>query len=95
MTDTAESYGAYSAERKDPRFTFLRERAEPVWTEATTHRFGTELDREGAAASERRQRKVARLATRTVELEASFFEAAYFEAPSRPLQSPVVSPDGE
>ncbi|WP_255150226.1 TenA family protein [Halorarius halobius] len=36
-----------------------------------------ELDREGAAASQRRQRRIERLFVRTVELEAAFFEAAY------------------
>lgn len=44
----------------------------------------TELDREGAAASDRRQEKLARLATRTVELEAAFFEAAYAAVPESP-----------
>jgi thiaminase/transcriptional activator TenA len=37
----------------------------------------TELDREGAAASTRRQRRLDRLFQRTVELEVGFFEAAY------------------
>ena len=36
-----------------------------------------ELDREGAAASARRQRRLARLFRRAVELEATFFDAAY------------------
>jgi thiaminase/transcriptional activator TenA len=36
-----------------------------------------ELDREGAAASPRRQRQLARLFRRTVELEVSFFDSAY------------------
>lgn len=36
-----------------------------------------ELDREGAAASPRRQRRLDRLFQRTVELERAFFEAAY------------------
>jgi len=36
-----------------------------------------ELDREGAAASERRQRRIDALFRRTVELEAAFFDAAY------------------
>ena len=39
-----------------------------------------ELDREGAAASQRRQKRLARLFERTVELEVAFFHAA-FEAP--------------
>lgn len=38
-----------------------------------------ELDREGAAAAERRQVRLDRLFRRTVELEAAFFEAAYEE----------------
>lgn len=36
-----------------------------------------ELDREGAGASKRRQRRLERLFRRTVELEVAFFEAAY------------------
>jgi thiaminase/transcriptional activator TenA len=36
-----------------------------------------ELDREGAAAAPRRQRRLDRLFRRTVELERAFFEAAY------------------
>ncbi len=36
-----------------------------------------ELDREGAAASERRQARLAELFARTVALEAAFFDAAY------------------
>ena len=36
-----------------------------------------ELDREGAAASLRRQRRLARLFRRTTELEVSFFDSAY------------------
>lgn len=36
-----------------------------------------ELDREGAAASPRRQRRLARLFRRTVELEVAFFDSAY------------------
>jgi len=36
-----------------------------------------ELDREGAAASERRQARLAELFTRTVALEVAFFDAAY------------------
>jgi thiaminase/transcriptional activator TenA len=36
-----------------------------------------ELDREGAAASPRRQHRLADLFTRTVELEVAFFDAAY------------------
>ncbi|WP_245180873.1 TenA family protein [Haloarcula amylovorans] len=36
-----------------------------------------ELDREGAAASERRQDELAELFCRTVELEVAFFDAAY------------------
>ncbi|WP_253736449.1 TenA family protein [Halohasta salina] len=35
-----DSYDAYAAATDDPRFTdWLRERSEPAWTEATTHRF--------------------------------------------------------
>ncbi|MFC6756954.1 MULTISPECIES: TenA family protein [Haloarcula] len=37
----------------------------------------TELDREGAAASERRQARLAELFCRTVDLEVAFFDAAY------------------
>ncbi len=37
----------------------------------------TELDREGTAASPRRQRRLDRLFCRTVELEVAFFEMAY------------------
>lgn len=37
----------------------------------------SELDREGAAASERRQRRIDTLFRRTVELEVAFFNAAY------------------
>lgn len=37
----------------------------------------SELDREGAAASERRQARLAALFTRTVDLEVAFFDAAY------------------
>jgi thiaminase/transcriptional activator TenA len=37
----------------------------------------TELDREGAAASERRQARISELFTRTVTLEVDFFDAAY------------------
>jgi thiaminase/transcriptional activator TenA len=37
----------------------------------------TELDREGAAASPRRRRRLDRLFSRTVELETAFFESAY------------------
>lgn len=36
-----------------------------------------ELDREGAAAGERRQARLAELFTRTVDLEVAFFDAAY------------------
>jgi len=36
-----------------------------------------ELDREGAAASERRQARLAELFARTVDLEVAFFDAAY------------------
>ena len=36
-----------------------------------------ELDREGAAASERRQARLAELFSRTVDLEVAFFDAAY------------------
>ncbi|MFO8113890.1 MAG: TenA family protein [Halorubrum sp.] len=38
------SFGPYAADREDPRFTeWLRERAEPDWTAAGTHRFAREL----------------------------------------------------
>ena len=37
----------------------------------------SELDREGAAASERRQRKLERLFSRAVDLEVAFFDSAY------------------
>ena len=37
----------------------------------------TELDREGAAASPRRQQRLTRLFRRTTELEVSFFDSAY------------------
>lgn len=41
---TADSYDGYAAARDDGRFTdWLRERSEPDWTEATTHRFTREL----------------------------------------------------
>lgn len=44
MSDVPASYEAYAAEREDPRFTdWLRERAEPAWSEATEHRFTREL----------------------------------------------------
>ncbi|WP_435361624.1 TenA family protein [Haloarchaeobius sp. DFWS5] len=47
-----------------------------------------ELDREGAAASPRRQQRLARLFRRTVELEVAFFDAAYDDFPTRsPSQS--------
>ncbi|PSP81881.1 transcriptional regulator [Halobacteriales archaeon QS_1_68_17] len=36
-----------------------------------------ELDREGTAAAERRQKRIERLFARTVELETAFFDAAY------------------
>lgn len=42
-----------------------------------------ELDREGAAAAERRQARLDRLFRRTVELEVAFFEAAYEEPAAR------------
>ncbi len=44
MSDVTSSYAAYAADREDPRFTdWLRDRAEPDWTEATEHRFTREL----------------------------------------------------
>jgi len=42
-----------------------------------------ELDREGAAAGERRQARLAELFTRTVDLEVAFFDAAYEGTRSR------------
>ena len=40
----AEPYAAYATEHDDPRFTdWLRERSEPSWTAATTHRFTQQL----------------------------------------------------
>ena len=43
-TDTLDSYKAYATATDEPRFTdWLRERSEPAWTEATTHRFTREL----------------------------------------------------
>jgi len=51
----------------------------------------TELDREGAAASQRRQQRLARLFERTVELEVAFFDAAF--EPSGELEDTV--PDGD
>ncbi|WP_302081549.1 TenA family protein [Salinibaculum rarum] len=42
--DVPESYALYAYERTDARFTdWVRARAEPLWTEATTHRFTEEL----------------------------------------------------
>jgi thiaminase/transcriptional activator TenA len=41
----------------------------------------TELDRAGAAAGPRRRHRLDRLFSRTVELEAAFFESAYGPAP--------------
>ena len=39
-----DSYAAYAADADDPRFTdWLRERAEPTWTEAVTHPFTRRL----------------------------------------------------
>ena len=47
MTDTSDqldTYAAYAAEHDDARFTdWLRERSEPAWTDATTHRFTQQL----------------------------------------------------
>jgi thiaminase/transcriptional activator TenA len=48
-----------------------------------------ELDREGAAASPRRQERLARLFRRTVELEVAFFEGAY-EGPKRAAETTVA-----
>ena len=40
----ADTFGAYSESRDDPRFTdWLRERTEPAWTGATEHQFTQEL----------------------------------------------------
>lgn len=42
--DVPASFDAYAAGREEPRFTdWLRERAEPDWTDATTHAFVEEL----------------------------------------------------
>lgn len=43
-----------------------------------------ELDREGAAASERRQRELARLFERTIDLERAFFDSAYADGDAVP-----------
>ncbi|RZV06403.1 thiaminase/transcriptional activator TenA [Natrinema hispanicum] len=51
----------------------------------------SELDREGAAASQRRQQRLARLFERTVELEVAFFDAAF--EPSDEPEDTV--PDGD
>ncbi|MFA9418288.1 TenA family protein [Natrinema sp. HArc-T2] len=51
-----------------------------------------ELDREGAAASNRRQQRLARLFDRTVELEVAFFDAA-FETPADKPED--AAPDGD
>ncbi|RDZ51271.1 transcriptional regulator [Haloferax sp. Atlit-4N] len=51
----------------------------------------TELDREGAAASPRRQRRLEQLFRRTVELEVAFFDEAYELAPSGDLTAPTTS----
>jgi len=48
-----------------------------------------ELDREGAAASNRRQQRLARLFDRTVELEVAFFDAA-FETPDNETENTVA-----
>jgi thiaminase/transcriptional activator TenA len=42
--DVPDSYALYASERTDARFTdWVRARAEPSWSEATTHRFTAEL----------------------------------------------------
>ncbi|MFD1564539.1 TenA family protein [Haloarchaeobius amylolyticus] len=51
----------------------------------------TELDREGAAASNRRQQRLARLFDRTVELEVAFFDTA-FDTPDKTADA---APDGD
>jgi hypothetical protein len=72
------AYESYAGGHNDARFTNrLRERAGGDWTAATGHRFTRELDREGAAATPRRQRRLDSLFGHTVELEVAFFEAAY------------------
>lgn len=44
MSDIPASYTAYAGDRSDPRFTdWLRERAEPAWTQAVEHPFTQEL----------------------------------------------------
>ncbi|MGB9955407.1 TenA family protein [Haloferax prahovense] len=51
-----------------------------------------ELDREGAAASPRRQRRLEQLFRRTVELEVAFFDEAYELAPSGDSTATATSP---
>ncbi|SFG01826.1 thiaminase (transcriptional activator TenA) [Halopelagius inordinatus] len=42
--DVPDTYEAYAETREKPRFTdWLRERAEPAWSDATEHRFAREL----------------------------------------------------
>lgn len=42
-----DAYGAYAEAREEARFTdWLRERAEPAWSDATDHRFARELGRD-------------------------------------------------
>ncbi|MDR5657780.1 TenA family protein [Halodesulfurarchaeum sp. HSR-GB] len=53
----------------------------------------TELDREGAAASQRRQERLARLFGRTVELEVAFFDAA-FQPEDDEMETAVMGGDG-
>jgi thiaminase/transcriptional activator TenA len=55
----------------------------------------TELDREGAAASERRQARLGELFTRTVELEAAFFESAYGVGSGATTSEREVTTDGQ
>ena len=54
----------------------------------------TELDREGKAASNRRQQRLTRLFERTVELEVAFFDAA-FETPASETKNAVTDGGGQ
>ena len=51
-----------------------------------------ELDREGAAASPRRQQRLERLFRRTVELESAFFDSAYKWADDRRAPEETATP---
>ena len=54
-----------------------------------------ELDREGAAASPRRRRRLDRLFRRTASLEVAFFDAAYDAGDARPTGETDDSSEGE